>query len=446
MLSLLFYSQILRKATITLDLKTDAKTTLKIYWRTGDQPYSEDNMSRTNLSPGVEHYSLSICDIGKVDKVRIDTSDERVAKVTLVKVAINQSGYAPIVFDDVASLAKLAVLRGIKSLTNDGKGLVVVPADTDPQLEYPLTNLVYSPEYIANTLRIAGIFFMVGLCFVLTQVFWEDHSYVPYLLVFVLALIVVMASVSKYNDHPDEFVHIYAAEYYQNHTLPPEVGSPDILHTYSPYGVSRLDSGEIAYFVAGKFLKLFEPFCLPSYLVLRFFNIMLFASLFFIALHRPPFRILLLPIFLSSQIWYMFSYFNSEAFVLFLTLIAAYQVVIDGSMFNILLRERLREKNVLSFLCIAGLFALLLLSKLNFYIYIVFLFLYLVWKIMFKELALSKTIVMRFLVVAATGFVLAGCFRAGDIYVNGFCLCPQCLSMFQKGRGFIEYPGGSGGR
>ena len=164
-LSLLFFKMVIRKAVIDLELKTESRTTLKVYWAVGDQPYSEENMGRITLTPGNEHYSFRICNIGKIDRLRIDTSDEKISKVTLRRVSIHQNGYKPIEFFDKPSFEKLVVLRGIESLAYNEKGLTVVPADKDPQLEYRLPTLTYTPEYIQNAFRVLVIFLVAGLLF-----------------------------------------------------------------------------------------------------------------------------------------------------------------------------------------------------------------------------------------------------------------------------------------
>jgi hypothetical protein len=422
LLSLLFFKMVIRRAVVDLELKTEAKTTLKIYWTVGDQGYSEHNMAYLSIVPGTESYSFRICNIGKIDRLRIDTSDEKISEVTLKKMSINQNGYKPIVFSDISTFNNLTVIRGIEKITNDEKGLTITPADKDPQLEYrlPLSSIAYSPEYIDNSVRVLAIFLVVGFLFWVTRIFWNGNEHIPYLLFFVLALIITMASISKNNRHPDEYVHIYAAEYYQNHLLPPQVGSPEIRHTYSQYGVTRLDSGEVAYFFAGKFLKLLSPLNLPSYLSLRFFNVLLFSVLVFLALYKLSIRLVLLPVLMSSQIWYIFSYFNSDAFGLFLSLLAAYQLVVENSMFNKILQQGFRGRNIVFCLGIGSLFGLMLLTKMNFYFFIVFCFLYLVWKIVFKEILITKKLTFRILVIVFTGVMVAGIFKGGDIYVNGF--------------------------
>jgi hypothetical protein len=419
-LSLLFFKTVIRKAVVDLELKTEKKTTLKIYWAVGDDPYSEENAGRITLTPGNESYSFRICNIGKIDRLRIDTSDEKISSVELRRISIHQNGYKPIEFFDKPSFERLVALRGIETLTYNEKGLVVIPADKDPQLELRLPVLTYELQYIQNAFRVLVIFLVVGLLFWATHNLWEQNAYVPYLLFFILALIMVMAGISKYNQHPDEFVHIYAAEYYQNHILPPQVGSPEIRHTYSPYGYSRLDAGEIVYLFAGKFLQLLAPLHIPSYLGLRFFNVLLFFLFIFLALHQQPFRIILLPVLMSSQIWYIFSYFNSDSFGLFITLLVAYQLVVQGSMFNRFLSEGFQGKNIFSFACVSLLFGLMLMLKMNFYCFIVFCFLYLIWKIVFKEIALNKIFVFRLISIAFAGILIVGVIKAGDIYVNGF--------------------------
>jgi hypothetical protein len=62
----------------------------------------------------------------------------------------------------------------------------------------------------------------------------------------------------------------------------------------------------------------------------------------------------------------------------------------------------------------------MLMLKMNFYFFIVFCILYLVWKIVFKEIALTKIFMLRLLSIAFAGVVLVGIVKAGDVSVNGF--------------------------
>jgi hypothetical protein len=139
------------------------------------------------------------------------------------------------------------------------------------------------------------------------------------LLAFAIGLILLMAFISQYNAHPDEDVHIEAAQYYTSHWIPPAVGAAGTEKSYSHFGISYLDELDIVYLLAGKFSGLLNFSGLPSFLRARAFNATLFVLLFFILLRasaeiRVPLYGMLL---LSPQIWYVFSYFNNDAFAFF---------------------------------------------------------------------------------------------------------------------------------
>lgn len=48
-------------------------------------------------------------------------------------------------------------------------------------------------------------------------------------------LVVLMAARSPINAHPDENLHLLAAQYFQTHWLPPPVGAPETAASYSRY-------------------------------------------------------------------------------------------------------------------------------------------------------------------------------------------------------------------
>ncbi len=249
-----------------------------------------------------------------------------------------------------------------------------------------------------------------------------------YFLVFVLALVFVMASISKPNRHPDEFVHIYAGEYYYDHNIPPAIGDPDISHTYSNYGVSRLHSGEIVYLFAGKFGKILENFHLSSYFSLRMFNVFLLLSLILLSISRYDFRVLLIPLLVSPQIWYVFSYFNSDAFALFVVILSGYQLSSDESMLNkALCSSKINWKSILVFVVCGVLLSLLLLLKKNFYFYYVFIFFYFLWRVYFKKSILSKSYLLKLLCVLAVGASIFSGVRYVDYRVNDFAKADKLL-------------------
>jgi hypothetical protein len=132
-------------------------------------------------------------------------------------------------------------------------------------------------------------------------------------------LIFVMMATTPFNAHPDEHLHFEAARYYMSYWDPPAVGDARSKDTYSYFGISYLDEPDIIYFLAGKFGAVLNFTGLPPFLLTRAFNFALFVMLFLFVLKISleigvPFYGVLL---LSPQIWYVFGYFNGDAFGFF---------------------------------------------------------------------------------------------------------------------------------
>ncbi|MGW8194054.1 MAG: hypothetical protein ACWGOX_07305, partial [Desulforhopalus sp.] len=246
-----YYFLVANLAVVKLDVTTDHRTIFKIYYQEGGSGWSEKNMSAVVIHPGRRSYTLRLTDLSKVSALRIDTS-EKPATVTVHSLVIDQHGYAPLRLDAKSEFEKLQPGGGIADFVVGAEGFTVTPATNDPQLILTLDRLQKRATPIEDAVRVSAIvlfsFFLASLC----HDFFYHYRFVVAMALAALSLVVVMAGISLYNVHPDEAVHIQAARYYEDHNLPPKVGDPDIVHTYSKYGVSRLHSGEIAYFIAGK--------------------------------------------------------------------------------------------------------------------------------------------------------------------------------------------------
>ena len=194
----------------------------------------------------------------------------------------------------------------------------------------------------------------------------------------VLAL--TMAAVSAINDiperwtgPPDEYLHRAAARYYVDHWLPPRVGDPATLDSYSrDYGFSYVNDTDLAYLFAGKFAALIAPVVPNHDLGFRLFNVFLLGVLVAFCYRRPSAYLIFLPLVLSPQIWYIFSYFNGDAFALFLAILLAYQVGEPGSLFNRYMDSPSVFRNLSGAVLLALLVALLALSKKNYLSFLAF--------------------------------------------------------------------------
>ncbi|MBR1836185.1 MAG: DUF2142 domain-containing protein, partial [Kiritimatiellae bacterium] len=136
----------------------------------------------------------------------------------------------------------------------------------------------------------------------------------PLLLACAFALVAAMAATSPLAAHPDEGPSAGAVRSCEATWFPADIRSPAAAPSFSPYGVSRLDGCAPYWFFAGRFSAaarvLFPKWSVPE----RAFNVVLFAALLSFCLsrsRRDPW--MLLPVCISPQVWYLFSYCTSDA-------------------------------------------------------------------------------------------------------------------------------------
>ena len=415
----LYHFLVTSLAVVDLQVVTDNRTKFKIYYSDSTRSWSEARVGAILITPGVTHYSMRLANLKKIQDIRIDTS-EKTANVRVVSLVISQPGFAPVAINSSEQFAKIEVGGGVEDFSYTKKGFLVKPSSQDPNLFYHLPAL--QPENVAAE-QLVRILALVLLAFALaraSKTMFTEFRFVMYLGLVVLTLIVVMAGLSNYNQHPDEGVHVSAATYYMDHNLPPKIGDPAVAHTYSPYGMSRLNSGEISYFFAGKFGKLLEPLQLPEYRVFRYFNVMLFAFLLLFGVYKKPFRILLLPLLLSPQIWYIFSYFNSEGFAMVVILLIAYQLVVPESIWNRFLATDGPRCTWWKLPGVVILLGVLLLLKINFYFFGIYMLLYFIWRLWYKKTAFNTSTIIRVAVIALAGISVFVGVRVFDSSINDF--------------------------
>ena len=132
----------------------------------------------------------------------------------------------------------------------------------------------------------------------------------------VLALVLAMALVAAttHSVSPDEFSHLAAGRYYLDHWLPPKVGDPETLASYSVYGASYLNEIDIVYLVAAKFVVATAFMGLDEAVRFRLFNVALLGLCLLLAARGRYAAWLTLPLLCTAQAWYVFAYFNADAF------------------------------------------------------------------------------------------------------------------------------------
>ncbi len=235
---------------------------------------------------------------------------------------------------------------------------------------------------------------------------FEKYADTFFGVMFVIAFagVLIIAIYSDGNSHPDENVSLKAAGYFRIHDLPPHVSDPEISDTFSAYGISRVTKEEISYFLTGKFAQFFGLFIKDDVLALRMFNVSLFfvlVILFFKSekVIKPLFLLLLI----SPQIWYIFSYVNSDALGFFVSILLINQLVNKKSLFRKFLFTNKATGFILGSVFMALLIVLQFYSKKNYWLFLVFVAFILFWELILARQSRMKLLKKYFILI---GFVL----------------------------------------
>ncbi len=443
-IGVLFYQYYLTPITIEADIETDRNTVFQIFWASQSHFYSEKDSFKFRLRPNQTSYRLQIHSFFSIDTheftplitlndfkyLRIDPM-RRPGDIRIRKIIIRQNGCLPLRFETEEQLKRLTPANDISEIDYHENGIRIVASGIDPQLD-----TIVTPR-IDIKLLLFILTLVLSLDFALKRVSANagqntEFNYAPYFMVFVCAIILAGGTICK-QMHADEGHHLKAGRYYIDHWLPPKVCEPSVAHTYSVYGVSRLDSFEIVYLFAGKFAKLINALQLNPFFQFRLFNIALFFILTLLSIRNVEYRILCLPLLVSPQIWYVFTYFNSEAFAVFVIILIAYQAASENSSLHYFLNKAESKQEICRYAIGLGLlFSLLLLIKLNFLVFGVFLLGVFLLKLIFKEFNDGIKAFKRLLLLLLIAISVWGVRYGIDASINGFEKKDKCFECRKK--------------
>lgn len=252
----------------------------------------------------------------------------------------------------------------------------------------------------------------------------KDHNllYFFIFLFFTTNLIVsiLIALKSPYNIHPDEYTTKGAIDYYLLNWKIPDVRSDLVSNSFCVYGFTRLHELNLYYFFAGKIGYLAKNILsITNYY--RIFNILLLIIMFIIInlkIKKNPW--LIFPFIITPQVWYIFSYATSDGFDFFLMFICIYQFVVKDSMLNKILSESITIKKIYRFILIGMLFALILMSKANYYIILITSFVILMSKLFSTNKLRKKSNVKKYFLILSCCLIIFSLRYSVEIYHYGF--------------------------
>lgn len=375
---------------ISLNTNQHGAEQIKLFWRDAEQTMSTTRAQKLDIAAGQHHYSFNTADISNIDVLYLEASNNE-AWSHLENLTVHAQGYKDqrftqpeIVLDKQSSTATLgisvAVFLGLYALLLTGL------------LKYLKNNRFLSSALLPKVVR---------SCFLFAS-----------LLVFSLAW------QADYNIHPDESAHIESTKYYSQYWIPPTVGDPRAVDAYqAPWATSRLDDLGISYFFAGKFSLLVQSLFANETFSNRAFNALLFLLLFIMSSNK---RLLLFlsPLLCTPQIWYLFSYANRGGFVLFVSILLAWQLVNKKSALNRFLNSDRGLSHWHDALFPGALLGILSIEQTNYLLFILFVFSVLLWELLFfvkqKKLFIYKCLFFLFL-----GCSIFGVRHGVDHAING---------------------------
>lgn len=388
---LLSYLFTLNDSRISLDTYLENPETVKLFWRDKGQKMSTTRSQKIELEAGDYQHSFTTADISNIDVFYLESSKnqalENLDTITVNAPGLKEQSYqqAEFVLDKQSNSATLipsiAVFLGIFSLLLYGVWYY--------QKKKPYTWNLFYKNFIKS-------------CFL-----------------FASALIFSLAWQADYNIHPDESAHIESTKYYSQYWLPPKVGDTRATEAYQqPWATSRLDDLGISYFFAGKFSLLVKQLFSDESFINRAFNAMLFLLLFIMSWSNKRLMLFLVPLLCTPQIWYLYAYANRGGFVLFVSLLLAWQLVNKKSALNRFLTANQALTRWQEAIFPGILLGILSIEQTNYLLFILFVFSFLLWKLLFfvkqKKIFIYKCV---FFMLIGASFFFA---RHGlDYAING---------------------------
>jgi len=355
---------------VRVEIKHARSDTFKVYWTTrGDASWTESKSAKVYMNSRKRFHLLRMpIALKDVDLLRIDPGDHKGVHTEIRALTFYNLYSGKLDFRGRKAYSGFEPIKHVSEL-RAGSTLSFTSTGNDPGflVDFQAPDAGWMPGVMLFQAALLALL----LASLVSKFGWlsSELRWMPAAMLLVSSAIIAIALISKFDVHPDEYVHFRAANYYSTHSLPPPVCDPGSRYTYSVYGVSRLDNREIAYFVAGRYLQLVDFVPVENYLKLRFLNISMFMVLVFLVFRHVRARYLFLPLLLTPQAWYLFSYYNSDALSLFAVSLLAYQLFVPQSMLRQLLKGVRPPGYVLWLLGLSLLVALQYWIKLNYMFY-----------------------------------------------------------------------------
>lgn len=357
-------------ATIVVSAAYSKPGVAQWYYDTG-RGFSEEQSVTRPARAGINQLRFELPP-GEYQALRFDPINRKDADIVIYAIQVEPESQAR---GGPLELGSLRAGANIETFEPAPKGMHVATGESsvDPQLSVVLAKPLHvTLEHKRAGHALVASFLLAMLLVWLLQTLIERLGTVALVGAgFTAALVLILAmdwmSISVWNQHPDEPLHLSCFYFYLVHFWPAPVGAPSTVAslTSSPFGTSYLNQYDIVYFIAGHLMAAFSFLFDSTLAMARAFQHVLWVVLLLMAVRSRAWALALAAALVSPQIWYLFSYFNGDAFPLFLCLVAAALMGDpDGGVQRYMRGERMRPTGAI--LVLALCLGLVVVSKSNF--------------------------------------------------------------------------------
>ena len=386
---LIYYCLSFNETTVSFRAHADQAEHVTVFWRDKGENFSTTRARKVIIEPGTENYHVKTSNIGNIEALSIKTNQQK--SLVIDQLLIKEPGFKDFSFTETETI--IDKQRSLKALLIS-VALFVLACLFILWLTfyYPKNNKKFYFNFFPKVIRVLFLF----SSFLVINLAWQ----------------------ANYNIHPDESAHIASVEYFSQYWDPPKIGDSRTLNTYQyPWAISRLDDLGISYFFAGKFSNISQLLFENKEFIARAFNSFLFL-LFFVLSKNKRLLLFLTPLLCTPQIWYLYAYSNRGGFVLFISILLAWQLVNKQSSLNIFLQDNKQFSDWKTILFPSLLLGILSIEQTNYILFILFLFSVLLWRLLFfiknKKIFIYKCFI--FILVAAS---IYGLRHGVDLSING---------------------------
>ena len=248
------------------------------------------------------------------------------------------------------------------------------------------------------------------------------------------ALVLGLGVVSRFDSHPDEGLHVLSAAYYHNHWLPPAVSDPELPRFLNPtWGANYITSSppEITYLLGAKFARLFGGPGGGSWRPFRTYAWVLWLVLVLSVALRPRLDpVYALFLMLTPQVWYVFGYFNGDAFPFFVAFLIALELGRADSLAQRYFAATApcsswRQALPLGLLC-----GLLVLSRIHYAVVSLYVAMYAAWQVAFAAGPVERRLLIgKWAIIVGIAVLVVLPFIGVDLARNGFDKAAQAQAL-----------------